>query len=77
VGRDLIALSQLPLALNGEDLPLDQNLDLLGFDSGQIYLDDEYILVFANIDGRIPSNCSPGPVNEFVKYGVNLIMTKT
>jgi hypothetical protein len=76
VGRDLVALAQLPLALNGEDLPLDQDLDLLGFDAGQIYLNDEYLLVFANIDGRIPAKGAPGPVNEFVKDGVNLVVAE-
>jgi hypothetical protein len=76
VGRDLVALPQLPLALDGQDLPLDQNPDLVGFDPGQIHLDDEGIFVFANIDGRIPAHGAPGPVNELVEYRVDIMMVK-
>jgi len=76
VGRDLIALPQLPLALDGEDLPLDQDSDLVGFDPGQIHLDDEGIFVFANIDGRIPAHGAPGPVNQLVEYRVDIMVVK-
>jgi hypothetical protein len=76
VGRDLVALPQLPLALNGEDLSLDQDPDVLGFDAGQIHLDEEGIFLFANVDGRIPAHGAPGPVNHLVEHGVNLIVVQ-
>ena len=75
--RDLIALAQLSLALDGQDGSFHQDPDLLGVDAGQIHLDDKGILVLANIDGGIPPHRAPGPVNELVEDRMDLMMAET
>lgn len=77
VGRDFIALAQLALAFDGQDFSFHQDLYLLGVDAGQVHLDNEDVVVFADIDGGIPPHDAPGPMDQLVENGVDLMMPET
>jgi hypothetical protein len=77
VGRACIALAQLALAFDGKDFSFYQDLNLRGADAGQVHLDNKDVVVFADIDGRIPPHGAPGPMDQLVENGVNLMMTET
>jgi len=71
-----VAWLQLAAALDPERSPLREKSHVRVFDSRQVDVDDERLLVFANVHRRIPLRPTPGAVDQFLEERVNLVLVK-